>query len=143
MGVVATVAVPSAARATLAPPSRQANVKSSMYTAVLLAMEALIDRFMRGTLQSRRPPCVSARAGRRRAREPPEKRSPAGGPHGLEALDLRQDDLAHAHAGRGGLDRLVLPDPLQRLFEGQLAVGVEADQHVGGRRAHVGEVLLL
>src|SRR3954449_7702178 len=60
-----------------------------------------------------------------------------------DALNLFEHDLAHSNGMRGDFDAFVLADELQRLVERELAGGHQPDQHVGGRRAHVGDVLLL
>src|SRR5271166_6156536 len=71
------------------------------------------------------------------------RRSLASLSHRLEPLDLGQHHLAHSHRLRRHLDRLVLAHELECLVQRQSAVGVQANEHIGGGRAHVGEVLLL
>src|SRR3954453_4538424 len=53
-------------------------------------------------------------------------------------LDLAEPDRRRRH-----LDALVLAAELQRLLQRQLAVRDQPDELIAGRRAHVGELLLL
>src|SRR4051812_19823928 len=61
----------------------------------------------------------------------------------LHALRLVQLDLPQAHRPRRDLDALVLADVLEGGVEGELLVGHEPHEDVGGRGADVREVLLL
>src|SRR3954468_21270327 len=90
-----------------------------------------------------RPPAASG--------GPRTSRSPSAGARGavaravareLGTLGLVERDLAQADRLGRDLDALVLAQPLQRGVERVLAVGHEAHEDVGGRRADVGEVLL-
>src|SRR3954451_5289467 len=58
-------------------------------------------------------------------------------------LARRELDLAQADALRRHLDALVLADELERLLEREWARRDQPHQLVGGRRAHVGQLLLL
>ena len=74
------------------------------------------------------------------------RRRPPGGP--VPLLDPGpvgggQDRLAQAHRLGRHLDGLVVGDELQRLLERQIAGRGQPDQLLGGRRPHVGELLLL
>src|SRR5690349_894699 len=62
---------------------------------------------------------------------------------GAGAQGLVELDLADAHGLRGHLDALVLAAELERLLQAQLARGHDLLEVVGGRRTHVGELLLL
>ncbi len=53
-----------------------------------------------------------------------------------------QLDLAHAHHLGGDLDALVVGAELHRLLEAELQRTGQRLHHVGGRRAHVGQLLL-
>ena len=56
---------------------------------------------------------------------------------------LLERELAQPDRRRGHLDALVGAQELERLVERQLALGHQPDELVGGRGAHVGQVLLL
>src|SRR5690606_7356329 len=57
-------------------------------------------------------------------------------------VGLRGVQLPHAHVLRGDLDAVVRSTELERGLEGQLERLGERLHHVGGRGAHVGELLL-
>src|SRR5262245_57637153 len=73
----------------------------------------------------------------------PARARPEEGPSASEPAAAGEGLLAEAEELRGDLEQLVVADPLQRLLEVHEARRREANGLVGGRRPHVGELLLL